>query len=107
MKKFYKDYNEFDWYLITPYQGEIIRGPGIVKANGELEINEYKEIHGGCCHAYIPSNWESWSICISSISIPIQVKGEHIIAAGTQDDMCFFEYEITQETWDKYVLNDK
>lgn len=63
----------------------------------------YVKIHGGCCHSYIIGMKKEWYGTLISL-IPIQVKGQHIIAAGTCDDICFFEYEITKETWDKYRL---
>lgn len=112
-KRFYMDYDPKtkQYYLQTPFTKHIITKPGIVKAKGELNIilSIYiplffvpdgidNLIDKGACHAYIQ---RSHFLC--GMVIPIQVKGQHIIAAGTMNDICFFEYEITQETWDKYV----
>jgi hypothetical protein len=105
---FYKEFHvEFRIaQLKTPYQYKTIKTYGVVEAECDLNINRYKTITtitGGCCHAYINKQKgieiiKKFSDCGSLI--PIYVKSEDIIAAGKENDICFFKYEIKQKDWD-------
>jgi hypothetical protein len=74
----------------------------IVKNLNDASISDEKIsiINGGAVHAYVkyktPRKFQ--------ITIPIQVESDDIIAFGIMDDVCFFKYKITEETWKKIKL---
>jgi hypothetical protein len=116
--KTYTFYKVFDYctneYLVSPYQCFKIYQHGIYECRDDLDVDIFllegfiepiKQIYGGCFYAYIIGGIIDKDF-YRRIIMPIQVKSEDIIAAGINNDICFFKYEILKKDWDN-IFNKK
>jgi hypothetical protein len=88
----------YDW-SIKNIINVICNKSTLKKHNVQVE----KIFYGGCIHAYV-SKREAEKHNFHSdgyILIPVYVKSEDIIAAGSDGDICFKKYELLKKDWDE------
>lgn len=75
---------------------------GFITAKGKLSINDNR-IEGGCIHAYI--NAAAYvSRNPNVIVLPIIVQSDDVVAFGYNNDVCFFKYKLSKESWKKIKI---
>lgn len=111
---FYKTFIIHINKLFTPYQCVEIKGPGIIEAEGEINLIKWNDsffkcsnvepmIDSGVCHGYTNkiSQYNPKTRKWKTKAIKIYVKSNDIVAFGLDDEVCFFKYEIKKKDFKK------
>jgi hypothetical protein len=105
---FYKVFEKGDGKLFSFFQ--------YAKADCVNELPEFKKnvfdgstLERAVFHAYLTKKRaiDITTYDYYSSVIPIHVKKEHIVAVGTDGDVCFTQYEIKKRTYKQALKTDK
>ena len=103
-KVFEKEYGKLFSFFQNAKVGRVNKLPRFKK-----NVFDGSILEGAVFHACLTKKKAIYTVAIDNYSnvIPIHVKKEHIVAVGTNGDVCFTQYEIKKRTYKQALKTDK